>query len=96
MRKINYAIYRIGSNAANQSMVQKAAIDIVGAPNRRAAVKAAEGRARDGEYTIWANQHLTAEPLSRLSESARTALQEEIFARAEYHNSFPGEEFGQF
>jgi len=98
MRQINYAIVRVGSNTANQEMVQRMEIDIIAAPNWREAVELAEKRVAEGRYSLYANQYLTTTPLSRLSASVRTALQERIAVAeeiADYHCLFCGKKIGQ-
>jgi hypothetical protein len=53
----SWLIYRHGSNAANQSMVQKAAIDVIEADDAWTAKEKAAER-----HTVYANQWLEAVP----------------------------------
>ena len=87
MKNYDYAIMRVGSNAANQSMVQEAYIDIIEAPNQTAALELARQEVAEGRYTVYANQHLRAVPFSRLSRDDRVALHELLNSRAEYEAS---------
>ena len=74
MKNYDYAIMRIGSNAANQSMVHEHYIDIIEAPNQSAALELAKQEVAEGHYAVYANQHLRAVPFSRLSKNDRAAL----------------------
>ena len=62
MATFAYLVYRVGSNAANQSMTHEMPLAIVDAPNREAACQAVQD---SGEFTVYANQHLKAVPLSK-------------------------------
>jgi len=87
MKNYDYAIMRIGSNAANQSMVHEMYVDLVEAPNKRAALELAEQEVAEGHYAVYANQYLRAVPFSRLSRDDRVALHELLNSRAEYEAS---------
>lgn len=65
----NYTISRVGSNAANQSMIDCAVVCRVEAKNRDAAVEKALVLEKEGRFTLYANQHLEALPTSRVPYS---------------------------
>jgi hypothetical protein len=72
-RAFDYVVYRVGSNAANQSMTHEMAIAVVSAPSREAACQAV----RDGgEHTVYANQHLHAVPASKAPRADLEHLRE--------------------
>jgi hypothetical protein len=79
----DYAIIRHGSNSANQSMCEKAAIDIVNAANRGDAEKIVSEREEMGKYTIYNNQWIEIVLLSSLKKSEREALEEDCFEAEE-------------
>ena len=62
-RYTKYAIYRHGSNAANQSMCPKMLVGTIEATNRKEACK----RMYD-KVTVYNNQWLSAIPFSRLGK----------------------------
>jgi hypothetical protein len=78
MKKVDYAIIRHGSNSVNQSMCEQAPIDIISAHSREAAIAFAYKRESEGRYTVYANQRLTATPLSSLSKVDRQLLEEYV------------------
>jgi hypothetical protein len=59
-RSIEYAVYRVGSNAANQGMRERLLVDVITAASREAA-KA------ECAVHCYANQRLEAVPVSRVS-----------------------------
>lgn len=59
-----YLIYRHGSNAANQSRINKMAIDIIEAKSQEAAKTIAAGN-----HTVYNNQFLSAVPESKAKKS---------------------------
>jgi len=79
MKYFNYAITRHGSNAFNQSMCDQADIDIISAPNCDAAEELAYARVKEGRYSVYANQRLTARPLSSLSKEDCQLLEEAVY-----------------
>jgi hypothetical protein len=77
---VQYAVYRHGANASNQGMTGTLLVAIVSARNAEEACEV-EAPAKptvydsawlkaDPSVTVWANQRLTAEPVSRTSKSA--------------------------
>ena len=83
MKKVSYAITRHGSNSANQSMCEAAEIDIISAHSKEAAVSFAYKKAHEGRYTLYANQTLSARPLSSLSKTDRQLLEETVYLEEE-------------
>lgn len=91
MKPTQYLVIRHGSNAANQRMRAAAPVAIVTAGSRAAATETVRldppGKldphspavlALDNEITVWANQHLTAVPVSRASKADLRELREEL------------------
>lgn len=68
MKTYWYGIYRHGSNNANQSMCDRSLVCQVEAPNREKAEPAAHELGREGRFTLYANQHLSAKPLSQIGK----------------------------
>ena len=81
MRNYDYAVMRVGSNAANQSMVYEMHVDIIEAPSQSAALELAKQEVARGHYAVYANQHLRAVPFSRLSNRDREALYDLLNSR---------------
>ncbi len=74
-----YAVYRYGSNAANQSRCNKMLVGTIKAGNRAEACE----RMAD-EVTVYHNQHLKAVPFSRLSKTEkRLAAERDEWLEAE-------------
>lgn len=69
-----YIVYRHGSNAANQSMCNRAPVAVVNARNATEACKLAR---ESGEFTVYVNQFLSAIPATRVSRENRQAAFEE-------------------
>jgi hypothetical protein len=86
-----YAIYRHGSNAANQSLCDKAAVDVIEAETRQAALNLAWERSNDNFYTIYYNQFLSAVAFSRLSGENQRDAQEAGETAARNHEFYAGE-----
>lgn len=63
MAKYKYVIYRHGSNAANQSLCNKAIVGTITAANREEACKLMRNK-----VTVYHNQWLSAIPFSRLGK----------------------------
>lgn len=76
-----YAIYRYGSNAANQHLCEKMIVAVVEAKNREAAVEKAK---RETAITVYNNQQLSAVPMSRVPKAERIAAYEEEALRREH------------
>jgi hypothetical protein len=82
----SYAVYRYGCNAANQSMTPKMLVAIVEASNSEeaAAVDAPEQLSVHSPataklapaVTVWANQFLSALPVSKVSAGELRAFEE--------------------
>ena len=74
-RYTKYAIYRHGSNAANQSMCPKMLVGTIEATNRKEACKLMHDR-----VTVYNNQWLSAIPFSRLSRAQQQiALERDMY-----------------
>jgi len=78
-----YAIYRYGSNGANQHLCEKMIVAVVEAKNREAAIKKAKMKTA---ITVYANQYLSAVPMSRVPKAEREAAYEEEAMRQEYED----------
>ncbi len=78
-----YAIYRYGSNSANQHLCEKMIVAVVEAKNREAAIKKAKMKTA---ITVYANQYLSAVPMSRVPKAEREAAYEEEAMRQEYED----------
>ena len=76
-----YAIYRYGSNSANQHLCEKMIVAVVEAKSREAAIKKA---LNETAITVYANQHLSAVPMSRVPRAERDAAYEDEAMRQEY------------
>jgi hypothetical protein len=76
MKTTIYLLYRHGSNAANQSMTPVAVVGYEEAVSREAAC-----RQMARQTTVYANQFLTAKPLSRTSQADRERADEAERAR---------------
>ena len=74
-RKYVYAIYRHGSNAANQSLCNKMIVGTITATNRKEACERMASR-----VTVYNNQWLTAVPFSRLGKKDQMiALEQDMY-----------------
>ena len=73
-----YAIYRHGSNSANQSMCPKMLVGTIEATNRKEACKLMSDK-----VTVYRNQWLSAVPLSRLGKKDQV-----IAAERDIENEF--------
>jgi hypothetical protein len=79
MRSYVYAVYRHGSNAANQSLCNKRIVGTVTATSREEACKLMAGR-----VTVYRNQWLSAVPFSRLGKAEqRLAAERDEWLEAE-------------
>jgi hypothetical protein len=88
-KKISYGIYRYGANGANQGYANKALVAIVEARNReeaeecdtqdRPTVYDSAWLKLDPEVTIWANQFVSAVPVSKISKSELQAFYEDDY-----------------
>lgn len=79
MAKYKYAIYRHGSNAANQHMRNKMLVGTIEAPNRKEAC-----RLMSDKVPVYRNQWLSAVPFSRLSKTdQRIAYECDEYLKAE-------------
>jgi len=74
-RKYVYAVYRHGSNAANQSMCPKMLVGTIEAINRKEACERMASR-----VTVYSNQWLSAIPFSRLGKKDQMiALEQDMY-----------------
>jgi hypothetical protein len=89
LKMVKYLIYRHGSNAANQGMTDTMPVAIVEAKSREEALEtvrhdppgkmdpyAPSYLALDEDVEVWANQTLSARPLSRAKKSDVSAVRE--------------------
>ena len=75
MAKYKYAIYRHGSNAANQSACPKMIVGTIRAASRAEACKLMHDR-----VTVYSNQWLSAIPFSRLGKKDQMiALEQDMY-----------------
>ena len=75
MAKYKYAIYRHGSNAANQSACPKMIVGTITATNRKEACERMASR-----VTVYNNQWLSAIPFSRLGKKDQMiALERDMY-----------------
>lgn len=77
MRETEYVVYRVGSNAANQSMTQTMPIGVYTGRGKRAVdrLNDAYDQAR-AEHAVYANQFLDAIPLARVKAEDTDAAYE--------------------
>ena len=77
-----YVVYRLGSNAANQSFCNRAPVAVVEAETWRQAVDLAERTLPWSVVGCWNNQTLTAEPFSKCSRADRDNAYESMSVEA--------------
>jgi hypothetical protein len=63
----SYAIFRHGSNSANQSMTERLLVDLIEA-------KSAEAAVTESKVDCYNNQYLSAKPASRLTAEEKEEL----------------------
>jgi hypothetical protein len=79
MRSYVYAVYRYGSNAANQSMCNKMVVGTIEAASRAEAC-----RLMSDKVTVYRNQHLEAVPASKLGKAEqRIAAERDAWLESE-------------